>query len=123
VILRVSSVMRRLVRADLPPQAARDQAGRVLLTPWDLDHGEYVRHAYAQLCRYAGPHPEVMLALLRNLRMLRAACMVTGARELAMAALDAQAAVVLATAVLATAAAAGVSEGDLAPLHEAAQPR
>ncbi len=118
VILRVSSIMRRLVRADLPPQSVRDEVGRVLLTPWDLDHGEYIRHAYGQLRRYAGPHPEVLLALMRNLRMLRAACMVTGARERAIAALDHQV-----EAVLATAAAAGVGEEDLAALREAALPR
>src|SRR6266540_568692 len=118
VILRVSSIMRRLVRADLPPQAARDQAGRMLLTPWDLDHGEYIEHGYSQLRRYAGPHLEVMMALMRNLRMLRAACMITGAREKAMAALDKQV-----EAALDIAAAAGLTEAELAALREAARAR
>jgi len=118
VILRVSSIMRRLVRADLPPQAARDQAGRMLLTPWDLDHGEYIEHGYSQLRRYAGPHLEVMMALMRNLRMLRAACMITGAREKAMAALDKQV-----EAALDIAAAAGLPEAELAALREAARAR
>src|SRR6201999_3111696 len=45
VILRVSSIMRPLVQAELPAQAHRDDDGRTLLTPWDLDHAEYVRHA------------------------------------------------------------------------------
>ncbi len=46
---------------------------RILLTPWDLDHGEYITHAFAQLRVYAAPHPQVVLALVRALRMLRSA--------------------------------------------------
>jgi uncharacterized membrane protein len=117
VILRISSIMRPLLCADLPTQAVRDQAGRTLLTPWDLDYREYLAHAYAQLRRYAGPHLEVMLALMRNLRMLRAACMATGAREQALAGLDEQV-----QAALATAEAAGLSEQDVAALRQAATP-
>jgi uncharacterized membrane protein len=117
-ILRVSSIMRPLLCAELPTQAVRDQAGRFLLTPWDLDYGEYLTHAYAQVRRYAGPHLEVMLALVRNLRMLRAACMATGARESALVGLDEQV-----QAALAAAEAAGLSKSDIAALRQAAGPR
>src|SRR3954451_1400207 len=58
-ILRVSSIMRPLVQAELPAQAHRDDRDRTLLTPWDLDHAEYVRHAYGQIRLYAGSHPQV----------------------------------------------------------------
>src|SRR6185436_19374014 len=56
VVLRVASVLRPLLIADLPPQCVRDPQGRVLLTPWDLDHGEYVRHAFDQTRAYGGGH-------------------------------------------------------------------
>lgn len=69
------------------------------------------------MCRYAGPHFEVMLALVRALRMLRAACVVTGARDQTLATIDAQ----VATA-LATAEAGGLSAHDLAALRQAAEP-
>jgi len=115
VVLRVSSVVRPLLCADLPPHAARDQAGRVLLTPWDLDHGEYVRHAYAQLRRYAAPHLEVMMAVMRSLRMLTAACTTTGGRQRAIAALDAQV-----EAALDAATAAGLTPAEVADLRAAA---
>jgi uncharacterized membrane protein len=117
VILRVTSAVRPLLCAELPPRAARDQADRVLLTPWDLDHAEYVRHAFNQLRRYAAPHPEVMMALMRSLRLLRAACTITGDRQPAIAALDAQV-----EAALASAAAAGLTPEEVASLRAAAAP-
>jgi uncharacterized membrane protein len=73
VVLRVASVMRPLLRATLPDQAVRDAQDRVLLTPWDLDHAEYVQHAFGQLRTYGG-HPAVVLALARTLRMLADQC-------------------------------------------------
>jgi uncharacterized membrane protein len=74
VILRLGSIMRPLLLADLPAQSVRDQHDRTLLTPWDLDHLEYLRHAFDQLRVYTPPHPQVHLALVRTLRMLRIAC-------------------------------------------------
>lgn len=72
-VLRLSSVLRRLVQADLPHQSVWAGERRILLTPWELDHAEYVTHAFAQLRVYAAPHPQVALALVRALRMLRSA--------------------------------------------------
>jgi uncharacterized membrane protein len=72
-VLRLSSVMRRLVRADLPAQSVAAGDGRILLSPWELDHAEYVTHAFGQLRVYAAPHPQVATALVRALRMLREA--------------------------------------------------
>jgi uncharacterized membrane protein len=116
VILRVSSVMRPLIGADLPAQAQRDADGRVLLTPWDLDHGEYVMHAYGQIGRYAAPHPQVALALIRSVRMLRAAAdSHHGDRTGAIAALDAQV-----ESILELTASAGLHDSELAPLRAAA---
>jgi uncharacterized membrane protein len=116
VILRVSSVMRPLIVADLPAQAQRDANGRVLLTPWDLDHGEYVTHAYGQIGRYAAPHPQVALALIRAMRMLRAVAESSaGDRTEAIAALDAQV-----DSVLNLAESAGLLDSELVPLRAAA---
>lgn len=90
VILRIGSIMRPLVLADLPAQSVRDADGRVLLTPFDLDHMEYIRHAFDQLRIYAAPHPQVLTALARTLRMLRGACLLGGGRDEIIAALDRQ---------------------------------
>jgi uncharacterized membrane protein len=96
VILRVGSIMRPLVLAELPAQSVRDPAGRVLLTPFDLDHGEYIGHAFDQLRLYAAPHPQVLMALARTQRMLRGACLLGGGREDVIAALDRQLALTVA---------------------------
>lgn len=70
VTLRVTTILRRLLVSDLPPQARRDDRGSTLLRPWDLDHAEYVRHGFDQLRVYAAPHPAVAIAILRSLRVL-----------------------------------------------------
>ncbi len=72
-VLRISSIMRPLVQTDLPAQVVAAGDGRVLLTPWELDHAEYVSHAFGQLRVYAAPHAQVALALVRALCMLRTA--------------------------------------------------
>jgi hypothetical protein len=43
VTLRIGSIMRPLILAELPAQSVRDRAGRVLLTPFDLDHARIHR--------------------------------------------------------------------------------
>jgi uncharacterized membrane protein len=70
-VLRIASIMRRLVQTDLPAQAVRADGGRILLSPWELDHGEYVNHAFGQLRHYGAGHTQVALALVRSLCMLR----------------------------------------------------
>ncbi|HLL68003.1 MAG TPA: DUF2254 domain-containing protein [Micromonosporaceae bacterium] len=118
VILRVSTVIRALLHADLPAQAVRDPSGRVLLTPYELDHAEYVVHAFEQLRRYAAPHPQVVLALVRTLQMLHELCTRPGGcqhREAAVAAL-AQ----MLTATVDCAAAAGLTDDEMAPIRAAA---
>jgi uncharacterized membrane protein len=116
VILRVTSIMRPLLRAELPAQAQRDDDGRILLTPWDLDHAEYVRHAYAQIRLYAGAHPQVALTLVRALRMLRDVAAEQGpGRVAAVAEIDRQLA-----AVLEDVKRAGVADSEIEPLTAAA---
>jgi uncharacterized membrane protein len=97
VVLRIGSIMRPLVLSDLPAQAHRDQAGRILLTPYDLDHGEYVSHAFDQVRLYAADHPQVLAAIARTLRMLRGACLLTTDRSAVIAALERQIALTVAT--------------------------
>lgn len=88
VILRLGSILRPLMLADLPAQSVRDEAGRVLLTPFDLDHAEYIAHAFDQIRLYGAAHPQVLTAAARTLRMLRGACALAGGREGIIAALD-----------------------------------
>ena len=95
-VLRIGSIMRPLVLAELPQQSVRDQAGRILLTPFDLDHSEYVAHAFDQIRLYGAAHPQVLTAVARTLRMLRGACALPGGRPEAIAALDRQLALTVA---------------------------
>lgn len=70
VVLRIGSVLRRLLVANLPPEAVAGLEGRVLLRPWALDHDEYVAHAFDEL-RLAGPTQlRVVTTMLRTIRML-----------------------------------------------------
>ncbi|WP_410959562.1 DUF2254 family protein, partial [Salmonella sp. SAL4432] len=66
VVLRIGSIMRPLVLAELPSQSVTDNAGRVLLTPFDLNHGEFIGHAFDQVRLYAAPHPQVLVAIVRT---------------------------------------------------------
>lgn len=97
VVLRVGSIMRPLMLAELPAQAHRDQAGRILLTPYDLNHGEYIGHAFDQVRLYAADHPQVLAAIARTLRMLRGACLLAGDRPSVIADLDREIALTVAT--------------------------
>ena len=116
VILRVTSIMRPLLHSELPAQSQRDGDGRTLLTPWDLDHAEYVRHAYGQIRLYAGAHPQVALTLVRVLRMLRdVTAEHTGPDAPAVGELDRQLA-----AVIDDARRAGLPDTELEPLTAAA---
>jgi uncharacterized membrane protein len=72
VILRLGSLLRRLLTAPLAPAAVQDTQGRVLVQPWNLDHDEFVAHAFDQLRPRCLDQPEVAAALLRVLRMLTA---------------------------------------------------
>lgn len=70
VTLRLGSLLRHLLTTPVPPPALEGADGRVLVRPWDLDHDEYVEHAFDQLRRAAPAEPQVAAALLRVLRML-----------------------------------------------------
>lgn len=96
VIVHIGSIMRPLVMTELPAQAVRDTEGRILLTPDDLDHGEYIAHAFDQLRLYSADHPQVLTAVARTLRMLRGACELSGKRPDVVAALDRQLALTVA---------------------------
>ncbi|GHJ50226.1 hypothetical protein Cs7R123_75680 [Catellatospora sp. TT07R-123] len=104
VILRLASVMRRLVLAETPARAVRDPQDRILLTPYELGHADYVEHAFHQLRAFAAPHPSVVVPLLRTMRMLRTACTapelgpLTPDRSATVAALDEQLALTVAGA-------------------------
>ncbi len=71
IVLRLGSLLRSVLATPLPPPALRDGAGRVLVAPWNLDNDEYIAHAFDQLRQDSGTQPEVAVAILRVLRMLR----------------------------------------------------
>jgi uncharacterized membrane protein len=97
VVLRIGSILRPLVLAELPAQSHRDEAGRILLTPFDLDHGEYIGHAFDQIRLYAADHPQVLVAIARTLRMLRGACLLADGKDAVVAVLDRHIALTVAT--------------------------
>lgn len=69
-ILRLGSLLRPVLTTDLAPGTLTDDAGRVLIEPWNLDHEEYIEHAFDQLRQSCLTQPPVAAALLRVLRML-----------------------------------------------------
>jgi uncharacterized membrane protein len=70
VLVNIAAIMRPLLLTDLPSKIRRDPRGSVLLRPWDLDHSQYVRHAFTQFRHYGVSDPVVATALVRTLRML-----------------------------------------------------
>ncbi|MFD0745413.1 DUF2254 family protein [Phytohabitans flavus] len=87
-VARLGSLMRPLLMADLPARSVRDESGRVLLTPNDLDHAAYVRHAFDQINVYSADHPLVRETVTETIRMLQAASAGLPGREAARAELD-----------------------------------
>jgi uncharacterized membrane protein len=88
--VRLGSPIRPLLIADLPAESVRDDRGPILLTPCDLDHADYVRHAFDQIRTSAAPHPLVRHTIARTLRMLHTACADLEGRESARTELDRQ---------------------------------
>ncbi|WP_238382090.1 DUF2254 domain-containing protein [Mycobacterium neumannii] len=70
VMLRLGSMMRKLLTADMPPPAVCGPDDRILLRPWDLSHEEYVAHAFDQIRQSSVGQPNVVATVLRVLRML-----------------------------------------------------
>ncbi|PFG38958.1 putative membrane protein [Georgenia soli] len=70
IILRIGSLLRRLLLVPPLPRAVVHDDGRVLVRPWDLDQEEYIEHGFDQLRQAAPSQPNVAAALLRVLRML-----------------------------------------------------
>ncbi len=70
VTLRLGSLMRQLLEAPLAATVVATPDGRRLIRRWDLDHEEYIAHAFDQLRQTAPSQPQVAAALLRVLRML-----------------------------------------------------
>lgn len=70
VVLRLGSLLRKLLVSPAPLPAVAGSDNRVLLRPWDLSHEEYIDHAFAQIRQAAVRQPRVIAALVRVLRML-----------------------------------------------------
>jgi uncharacterized membrane protein len=70
VVLRLGSLLRRLLSTGLPAEVVVGDRGRYLIRPWQLRHEAYIDHAFDQLRQHAGAQTQVLAALLRVLRML-----------------------------------------------------
>ena len=70
ILLRLGTLMRKVLTSPPAPLAVRDDENRVLVQPWNLDHHEFVEHAFDQLRQSGTDQPEVVATLLRVLRML-----------------------------------------------------
>ncbi|UVE96969.1 DUF2254 domain-containing protein [Dietzia sp. B32] len=70
IILRLGTLMRKVLTCPPAPLAIHDDEGRVLVQPWNLHPDEYVAHAFDQLRQSCLDQPEVVATLLRVLRML-----------------------------------------------------
>lgn len=70
ITLRLGSLLRTVLTAPLAPPALEDEAGRVLVQPWNLSHEEYISHAFDQIRQKCLDQTEVAGTLLRVLRML-----------------------------------------------------
>lgn len=71
VVLRLGSLLRRILPSPLPPNAVQGPEGRVLLRPWELNHEEYLAHAFDQLRHLAPAQPQVAATMMRTLQMLQ----------------------------------------------------
>lgn len=70
VVLRLGSLLRALLVADMPPVAVSGRDGRTLLRPWLLSPPEYIDHAFDQIRQTCPRQVHVAVALARVLRML-----------------------------------------------------
>jgi uncharacterized membrane protein len=70
---RLGSLIHPLLGADLPDRSIQDAHGRILLTPHNPDHADYIRHAFEQLHVYTPRHPQVRQTIADTIRMLQSA--------------------------------------------------
>lgn len=70
VLLRLGTLLRQVLTSPLGPQVVGDARNRVLIRPWDLNHAEYVDHAFDELRQAGAGQLRVVAALMRVLRML-----------------------------------------------------
>lgn len=70
ILLRLGTLMRKVLTTSPAPLAVRDQQNRVLVQPWNLHPDEFVEHAFDQIRQCCLDQPEVVATLLRVLRML-----------------------------------------------------
>lgn len=117
VTLRLGSLMRQLLASPLAAPLIETPDHRRLIRPWDLDHQEYIAHAFDQLRQTAPSQPQVAAALLRVLRMLTVHVRDVGSPHL-VPALERQA-----TMLLDALAEADLHPQDLARLRELAAGR
>jgi uncharacterized membrane protein len=70
VVLRLGSILGRLITTELPERAVRDEGGRTLVRAEELDHRDLVEHAFTQIRLVAVDHPVVAAAIVRTLVMV-----------------------------------------------------
>ncbi|NGP08043.1 DUF2254 domain-containing protein [Rhodococcus sp. 14C212] len=70
VVLRIGSLLRTLLTADVPALSVSGADGRVLLRPWILSPPEYIEHAFDQIRQACPRQVHVATTVARVLRML-----------------------------------------------------
>jgi uncharacterized membrane protein len=81
VVVHLGSILREILLRDLPPTVFRDEAGRTLVFPHELSHGDYVVRAFAQIRHAGARQPAVALFTLRTMGMLRGEMRAAGLEE------------------------------------------
>nr|MDT0664730.1 DUF2254 family protein [Micromonospora sp. DSM 115978] len=119
VVLRLGSVLSRMLAAEPAPNAVLDDQGRTVVRDWELDPAEYVGHAFDQIRLACVRHPAVCMAVLRTLRMLRGVAEEHG-RSGVVPALQQQAELLLDQVDRTARTTADMTETDRARIHDAA---
>lgn len=70
VTVNLGAILRDILTRDLRPRVGEDDEGRVILRPHELDHGDYVAHAFDQIRLAVAGHPVAAINLLRTVGML-----------------------------------------------------
>lgn len=81
VILRLGSLLRKVLVAPVQQVSVRGRDGRVLVRPWQLSSDEYIEHAFDEVRRTSADQVHVSIALIRVLRMLVAHVRAAGRPE------------------------------------------
>lgn len=70
VTVNLGAILRDILTRDLRPRIGVDDRGRTVLRPHELDHGDYVAHAFDQIRLAVADHPVAAINVLQTIGML-----------------------------------------------------